>query len=319
MAVKDRPPLLVIAGPTAVGKSDLALRVATAVGGEIISCDSAQVYRGLDIGTAKLPVGARGGVPHHLIDIAEPDARFTVADFQAAAQEAIAGVVARGHLPIVVGGTGLWLRSLTRGYEFPPEEERGEASRQRIEAAAGRFGWEAIRRAVRMVDPVSFERVAPADRRRLTRALEVWMQAGRRIARGTAHEPYRLSYWVLTRPIAGLHERIRVRTEAMLEAGLVDEVRGLLRRGIPSRAQSLGAIGYRETVDYLYGLVAGPELGPLIVRHTEQLVKRQLTWFRSETEVHWIDLSAWGEERAVNQIVGAGLRLFEDAARPGPS
>lgn len=308
MGEKARPPLLVIAGPTAVGKSDLAVRIAAELDGEIVSCDSAQVYRGLDVGSAKLPVAARAGIPHHLIDVVPPEARFTVADFQAAAGAAIAAAVERGHLPIVVGGTGLWLRSLTRGYEFPAEDDRAE-SRRRIEAAAGRFGWEAIRRAVRMVDPVSFERVAPADRRRLTRALEVWWHAGRRIARGTVQEPYQISYWVLTRPIAALHERIRVRTEAMLQAGLVDEVKGLLERGVAPRAQSLAAIGYRETVDYFYGLIAPHELQPLIVRHTEQLVKRQLTWFRSETDVHWLDLSAWGEDRAVSQIAAAGRRL----------
>jgi tRNA dimethylallyltransferase len=315
LAEKDKLALLVIAGPTAVGKSDLALAVAREIGGEIISCDSAQVYRGLDIGTAKLLPKDRAGIPHHLIDIAEPAARFTVADFQAAARAAIADVAGRGRLPIVVGGTGLWLRSLTRGFEFPAEAQENHGARLRIEQAAGRFGWEAIRRAVRMVDPVSFARIGPQDRRRLTRALEVWLNAGQRIARGTLEEPYRVSYWVLTRPIGNLHERIRRRAETMLQSGLIDEVRALLEQGVPRHAQSLTAIGYRETVDYLWGLIARAELGPLIIRHTEQLVKRQLTWFRSESDAHWLDLSAWGEDRAVRQIVAAAERLREPGTR----
>ncbi len=301
---------MVLAGPTAVGKSALAIALAHAMGAEIVSCDSVQVYRGLNIGSAKVRPEETKGVPHHLIDVVDPDQRFTVADYQAQALRAITEIHRRGHLPVLVGGTGLWLRAVTRGFAFPAEDQDGPLRHQIAEAAEG-YGWEAIRRALRMVDPESYQKIAAADRRRLARALEVWWNTGRPLVRSPGASPYRVSYWVLFRPVAELHRRIGQRVEAMLEAGLTDEVAGFLRGGISPRAQSLSAIGYRETVEWCLGRLTPAELERLIRRHSEQLAKRQMTWFRSEDAVHWLDLAAFGEQRALDALLGAARSLIE--------
>lgn len=301
---------MVIAGPTAVGKSTLAMAVAKRVDGEIISCDSAQVYRGLDIGSAKVLPDQRQDIAHHLIDVVDADQRFTVADYQALATEAIQAVHGRGHLPILVGGTGLWLRALVRGYQFAAEQE-SNPWREHIEAIGAHDGWSAVRRMVRMVDPESYRRIAGADRRRLARALEVWWSTGNNLARTHGQTEFNVSYWVLFRSVGQLHARIAQRTAQMMADGLTAEVGGLLHHGLQRSHQSLSAIGYRETVEWYRGRVADHELEPLIRRHSEQLAKRQMTWFRSEPDAHWIDLDAWGEERALVAIERAARKLRE--------
>lgn len=307
---KDKLPLLVIAGPTAVGKSELAIRLAQKVHGEIISCDSAQVYRGLNVGTAKIQPAQMQGVAHHLLDVVDARERFTVADYQQRARDVIWEVAKRGHLPVIVGGTGLWLRALVRGFEFSPEEDHADL-RSHITEIARHHGWESIRRLLRMVDVESYRKISSADRRRLARALEVWWSSGRRLARSPGGSPYRVSYWVLFRPIASIHARIAERAQAMLAEGLQQEVMSLLSQGVERSAQSLNAIGYRETVDWCYGRVADAELENLIRRHTEQLAKRQMTWFRSEGDVHWLDLEAYGEVRALSALERAAVQLLE--------
>ncbi len=309
--------MLVLAGPTAVGKSALAIALARRIGAEIVSCDSAQVYRGLDIGSAKVRPREQQGVPHHLIDVVDPDQRFTVADYQAQALAAIESIHRRGRLPLLVGGTGLWLRAVVRDYAFPAEDQDAPLRRQ-IAEAAGQYGWEAIRRALRMVDPESYQKISAGDRRRLARALEVWWNTGQPMVRNAGPSPYRVSYWVVFRPVAELHRRIAQRTEAMLTEGLVEEVEDLLRRGVAPRAQSLSAIGYREAVDWCFGRLTLGELERLIRRHSEQLAKRQMTWFRGEDDVHWLDLAAWGEERALDTLVKAAQGLVGQSVRtPG--
>ncbi|MBX5466742.1 MAG: tRNA (adenosine(37)-N6)-dimethylallyltransferase MiaA [Firmicutes bacterium] len=303
-------PLLVLSGPTAVGKTAFSLEVALRVGGEIISADSAQVYRGLDIGTAKPSPEARRAVPHHLIDVAEPWETFSVARFQALADAAIRAVWARGHLPLLVGGTGLWIRALVAAYPFAPEAADAGGTRAWLEALAQRDGWEALRRRLAIVDPASHAAILPGDHRRLVRALEVW-EHGRRLPREPRPSPYRVAFWVLTRPVAELRERVWARTEAMLADGLVAEVVGLLRQGVPPRAQSLSAIGYREVVAWYFGRLADHELVPLIAKKTRQYAKRQLTWFRREPGARWLDLAAWPWEEAIAQVVADARRLTE--------
>jgi tRNA dimethylallyltransferase len=302
-------PLMVIAGPTAVGKSQLAIALAKRVAGEIISCDSAQVYRGLDIGSAKVRPEEMDGIPHHLLDVVGPEERFTVKDYQQQATEAILAVLGRGHLPILVGGTGLWIRAVVRGFAFPEEQASG-LLRDRVQALGSRRGWDAVRRQVRMVDLETYRKVAPADRRRLSRALEVWWGSGRRIRRSAGTSGYRVSYWVLFRPVARLHARIGARTDQMMAEGLSKEVGDLLSQGVPATAQSLTAIGYREMVDWYYGRLSDREVPLLIRRHSEQLAKRQMTWFRGEEDVHWLDLEAYGEERALSTMERAARRLL---------
>ncbi|MCL5116723.1 MAG: tRNA (adenosine(37)-N6)-dimethylallyltransferase MiaA [Firmicutes bacterium] len=296
-------PLLVIAGPTAVGKTELSLRVAEALDGEIVSADSAAVYRGMDIGAAKVSLMDRKRVPHHLIDVVDARETFSVADFQRLASVAVREVLGRGRLPILVGGTGLWIRALIRDYRLPAEAGRTPI-RARLESVGERDGFAALRRQLRVVDPDSYQAIQPNDHRRLVRALEVFQATGNRLQRATDHpSPYRPVYWVLTRSIAELHQRIEERTQTMMSQGLVEEVSRLLEHGVPPRSQSLMSIGYRETMDWFYGLLTTEERDRLIVRHTQQYAKRQLTWFRSEKDARWLDLSAWPLGSAIDKIV----------------
>lgn len=302
MAAADNIPVLVIGGPTGVGKTRISVEVARRVNAEIVSADSAQVYRGLDIGTAKIRPDEMAGVPHHLIDVVDPQCPYSVAQFQQMAGATIDDIRRRGRLPMIVGGTGLWIRALIRAFPFPPETV-GPPVRKRIEAAAERFGWDAVSRALRVVDPDSFRRIAPNDTRRLMRALEIWWSTGRRLARTGGDSPYQARIWILTRPLADLHRRLHHRVDTMMELGLLDEVLGLLCRGVSPRAQSLSAIGYREVVEWYRGKMCVEAIAPLIKRHSEQYAKRQLTWFRAEKSARWLDLSAWTEHEAVEMIV----------------
>ncbi len=300
---QTRPRLLVIAGPTGVGKTEIGAQVAQKIGGEIISADSAAVFRGLDVGTAKPPLALRQVVVHHGLDLVDATARYSVADFQTMAKAAIEDIVQRGRVPIVVGGTGLWIRALVRDYQLPPEGEPSPM-RQLLHQFGMQDGYRSLRRQLRVVDPGSASAIAINDHRRLVRALEVFITTGRPLSRSVATpSPYHCVYWVLSRAVAELQQRIGARTAAMMRDGLVAEVQSLLSQGVPPRSQSLSAIGYRETVDWIYGLLTASERDALITRHTRQLAKRQLTWFRGEKEARWLDLSAWPIPRAVDKIV----------------
>lgn len=295
--------LLVIAGPTAVGKTAIGLAVAQALEGEIISADSQAVYRGLDIGTAKASLSDRERTPHHGIDLADPGSAFSVADFQNAMTQAIADIQRRDRLPIIVGGTGLWIRALVRGFHLP-EEGRPSPLRGRLTRLGEQEGYDSLRRQLRVVDPDSYQAIGANDHRRLVRALEVFMTTGRVMIRHQSETSgFPVVYWVLTRSIQELRQRIQQRTERMIHEGLTDEVHELLRAGVSPHAQSLTAIGYRETVEWLYGRLTAVERDALITRHTNQLAKRQLTWFRAEKNARWLDLSAWPEEAAILKIV----------------
>ncbi len=298
-------PLLVIAGPTAVGKTELSLQVAERLGGEIVSADSASVYRGLDIGAAKPSPEDQRRVPHWLIDVVGPEASFSVADFQRLAKQAVADIHGRGRLPIVVGGTGLWIRALVRDFSLPAEAPP-TILREHLHATGETYGFESLRRQLRVVDPVSYHAIAGNDHRRIVRALEVFQASGRRLARNAPdRSPFRPVYWVLTRSVQELHDRIRDRVQGMLADGLVEEVTTRLHAGLAPRSQSLLAIGYRETVDWWFGLLSERERDALIVRHTQQFAKRQLTWFRSEKDARWLDLSAWSLDEAAAKIAAS--------------
>ncbi len=300
---EQKLPLIVIAGPTAAGKSEIALAVAEQVGGEIISADSAQVYRGLNVGTAKVMGPDRQRVPHWGLDVVEPSATFSVKDFQQLARQAVIDIVGRGRLPIVVGGTGLWIRALVEHYALP-EAVGATPWRARLTHAGETWGWDSLRRQLKVVDPDSYRRIDPHDHRRLVRALEVFMAAGHRLTHQPGEtSPFQVVFWVLTWPPPQLKQRIRERTQHMIQHGLEDEVAELLRQGVPRTAQSLNAIGYRETVDWFYGRLTRAERDRLIVRHTEQYAKRQLTWFRAEKRARWLDLSVWTRAEAIAKIV----------------
>ncbi|PSR35582.1 MAG: tRNA (adenosine(37)-N6)-dimethylallyltransferase MiaA [Sulfobacillus benefaciens] len=296
-------PLLVLAGPTAVGKTDLSIDLAKRINAEIISADSVQIYRGLDIGSAKVSLMQRQTIAHHLVDVVDSDQSFSVADYQVLASSAIEDVWRRGHFPLLVGGTGLWIRALTQNYPFPKETPSNRNLREHLADIGEHYGWDGLRRQLRLVDPDSWEHIHPNDHRRMIRALEVFLTTQRRLPRNTGGAwRYQTRYWVLTRPLLDLQERIRQRVEAMLAEGFEEEVRELLRQGLSPKAQSMGSIGYRDMVDWFWGKSTRSERDMLIIKHTRAYAKRQLTWWRSEPEARWLDLSVWSHDEILSRL-----------------
>ncbi|MEK3881346.1 tRNA (adenosine(37)-N6)-dimethylallyltransferase MiaA [Paenibacillus sp. PL2-23] len=287
-----KPPLLVLVGPTAVGKTALSLSVAKAWNAEIISGDSMQVYRGMDIGTAKIKQDERDGVPHHLIDIRDPEESYSAADFQAEAAKTIMDIAGRGKLPFVVGGTGLYIESLCYNYQFA---DRGsdEAFRAEMEAYASANGPEALHARLAAVDPKAGERLHPNDIRRVIRALEVYHTTGQTFSEQQEGQrkksPYELVLIGLTMDRATLYSRIEARIDEMLQEGLVDEVRRLLARELPPSAVPMQALGYKEIARYLRGECSYEAAVELLKRDTRHFAKRQLSWFRHMKDIHWID------------------------------
>jgi tRNA dimethylallyltransferase len=285
-------PLIAVVGPTAAGKSALALRLARELAGEIVSCDSLQVYRGLDIGSAKATPDERASVPHHLLDVVDPDAPFSAAEYARLARAAIAQIDGRGRVPIVVGGTGLYLRALLFGlFEGPA---RDQAFRERLAAFAARRGAGRMHRLLARVDPESAARIPPADAVRVVRALEVFRATGRPL---TAHHrggaPALEGFHVRVVGIAPPREVLRAavvrRTDDMFARGLLGEVQGLLDRGYAPDLRPLQAIGYRQAVDVVLGRRDEASARRDIVASTMQYAKRQLTWFRHQTDASWSD------------------------------
>lgn len=284
-------PLLAVLGPTATGKSALALAIARRAGGEIINCDSTAVYRGFDIGTDKVPLAERQNIPHHLIDIVEPTGEYTAADYGRDAARTIADVHARGRVPIVVGGTGFYFRALTRGL-FPGASKDPEL-RKRLSGVADRRGVEFLWRMVRRVDPVSAGRILPRDRQRLVRALEVYFQTGKPL---TAHfadtvSPLGADVHVTTVALqmdpAVLAGRLARRVDAQFAAGLLEEVQALLARGVPPGARPFGGLVYRQVMEYLRGVRSLEATRDLIVQENRRYARRQLIWFRKEPNLIW--------------------------------
>jgi tRNA dimethylallyltransferase len=308
------PALLAIVGPTASGKSALALRLAREHGGEIVSCDSQQVYRGLDIGTAKPSAQERAAVPHHMIDVVEPDELFSAAEFALGARAALAAIRSRGRLPVVAGGTGLYLRALLDGlFEGPG---RDADLRQRLEAAADRFGSARLHRLLSRVDPAAAARMNPRDNVRIVRALEVFRSSGRPISAQQRQQAgtrplrgFRVQVVGLAPDRRGLRQVVEQRTRAMLERGLVDEVRGLLARGLSPALRPLQSIGYRQAVAVVQGEMTLAEAERAIVTETMRLAKRQMTWFRhQQQDVRWFETPEAAH--------AACARFLEPAAAP---
>jgi tRNA dimethylallyltransferase len=284
------PPLVAIVGPTASGKSALALEVASLWGGEIVSCDSLQVYRGLDIGSAKPTAEERARVRHHLIDIRDPDEDFSAADYARLARAAAEDIRDRGRLPIVVGGTGLYLRALLVGlFEGP---SRNDALRHRLEKMAERFGNARLHRKLAHIDPVAAGRIHATDRLRIVRALEVFAATGRPMSAQQKEGLQPLQGF--TTLVVGLDpgreelaKRIEVRTGEMFERGLLREARGLLDKGYSSELRPLQAIGYRQAFDVVAGRLSEDEARRQVITETLQYAKRQRTWFKHQTDAVW--------------------------------
>jgi len=298
-------PLLVLVGPTAVGKTAVSVAVARRLGGEIISGDSMQIYRGMNIGTAKITHDEMEGVPHHLLDIKDPDEEFSVAEFQERVDRLIADIHERGRLPMLVGGTGLYVRAVLQEYTFT-ELQTDRTLRERLSLEEAEHGPGYLHRRLREVDPDAADRLHPNDVRRLVRALEVYERTGLPISRTqtAAHGEARYDdlFIGLTMNRESLYSRIDARVDQMLRGGLVEEARNLLRR-YSAYLPPMQAIGYRETVLYLRGLLAWTEAADLIKRNTRRFAKRQYTWFRKDQRIHWMDVTQAGPSAVVEEIV----------------
>jgi len=283
------PALIAVVGPTASGKSALALELAVRHGGEIVSCDSLQVYRGFDIGSAKPSAAERSAVRHHLLDVVEPDRSFSAAEYARQARAAVEDVARRGRVPFVVGGTGLYLRALLSGLFAGPS--RDEAFRSRLEAAALRFGRARLHRLLARVDPQAAARIQTNDLVRIVRGLEVFWATCRPLSDHLADAPdplagFRILSVGLDLERAVLRSRVEARTDAMLAGGLVEEVRGLVAR-FGEGLRPLRAIGYRQALAVLRGELDVAEARRDIVTETMRYAKRQRTWFRHQAEVTW--------------------------------
>jgi len=290
VASLSRGRVIAIVGPTASGKSDLALGVAHALGGEIISADSMQVYRGLDIGTAKPGPEDLALVPHHLIDVADPDQNFSVATFVQLAREAISAIQARGRLPVLAGGTGLYVRATLSDYDFSAPGQ-DPATRQRLAERAAREGPEQLHQELMQSDPVAAGRINPRDARRIIRALEVLELTGRPISASWGDLPPLYDALVVglrvDRPL--LYHRIDERVRSMVRRGLVDEVRSLVDRGFTPALVSGQALGYNEMVGYLEGQTTLDEAVSQVMQATRNYAKRQMSWFRREPGIIWLE------------------------------
>jgi tRNA dimethylallyltransferase len=290
----DKQKIVIILGPTASGKTDLAVRLAELLDGEIVNADSMQVYRGMDIGTAKPSLDLRRRVPHHLIDIADPDSNFSASDFRREAAGAIADITGRGKRAFIVGGTGLYIRALLQGLADSPSGA-GEV-RLGLEEEARRHGNEALLRKLASVDPVTAGRLHPNDLVRIIRALEVYRLTGKPISQQRSSHAFSGDYYCalklgLTVERRELYERIDRRVERMIADGLLDEVRTLLDRGFSPQLKAMRSIGYRQICAHLSGEYPLEEAVRLIKRDTRRYAKRQMTWFNGDKEIYWVEYS----------------------------
>lgn len=296
--------LVVIMGPTAVGKTKLSIDLAKKYNGEIISGDSMQVYKGMDIGTAKIKREEMEGIPHHLIDIKEPDEAFNVAQFQEFVTDCIEQIAAKGKLPIIVGGTGLYIDAVLQQYSFS-ESVSDEEYRSKLEAIAEECGVEAVHKILQEIDPDSADRIHPNNVRRVIRALEIYHCTGEKMSEQLQKQNKEYKYDAvligLTMDRDTLYERINQRVDIMMEEGLLEEVQGLYERGIRD-CQSIQAIGYKELFDYFEGKVSLDQAVENLKQNSRRYAKRQLTWFRNKMNLDWFEMDTGTYEKKVAEI-----------------
>jgi tRNA dimethylallyltransferase len=294
--------LIILTGPTAVGKTELSINLARAVNGEIISADSMQVYKKMNIGTAKITKAEMEDIPHHLIDILEPDEEFNVVLFKEYAKKAMEEIYSRGRLPIVVGGTGFYIQALLYDVDFT-ENDSDMSYRQELLRLSQEKGNRYLHDMLRRVDPVSADKIHENNVRRVIRALEFYEKTGEKISEHNEREsqnksPYNFEYFVLNNNRQVLYDRIDRRVDIMLEQGLVNEVKSLLDMGYDTGLTSMQGLGYKEIAQYLKGECTLEEAIYILKRDTRHFAKRQLTWFKREREVTWIDKSTYPDEAA---------------------
>ena len=297
----DRKPLIILAGPTAVGKTSLSIRLAKETGGEIISADSMQVYRHMDIGSAKITKEEMEGVPHYLVDMLEPEEEFNVVRFQQMAEEAAERIWEKGKIPLVVGGTGFYIQALLYDIDFT-ENDGDESYRRRLEQkTSDEEGASELYEMLTTVDPKAAREIHPRNLKRIIRALEFHHQTGKKISEHNETQrqkssPYNYAYFVLTDERSRLYERIDQRVDLMMEQGLLDEVRYLKERGVRKDSTAMQGLGYKELYAYLEGEYPLDEAVRIIKRDTRHFAKRQLTWFKRERDVIWADKSVIGQD-----------------------
>lgn len=294
-------PLIILTGPTAVGKTSLSIGLAKAVGGEIISADSMQVYRGMDIGTAKILPSEMQGVPHHLIDILDPAEPFHVAAFQEYCKRCIEGIYERGHVPILVGGTGFYIQAVLYDIGFT-QTDADETYRRELQQEAKEHGAETLHHRLLQVDPEAAKQIHPNNVKRVIRALEYYHQTGRKISAHNEEEqqktsPYQFRYYVLSLPREILYERINRRVDQMRQEGLEEEVRKLADAGCSREMVSMQGLGYKEILQAFDGEITMEEAYDKIKQETRHFAKRQFTWFRRERDVTWLQKEQFSSEQ----------------------
>ena len=304
-----KKPLIILTGPTAVGKTKASIALAKAVGGEIISADSMQVYKYMDIGSAKIRPEEMQGVKHYLVDVLEPDEDFHEVKFQQMAKEAMKKIYAKGKIPIIVGGTGFYIQAILNDIDFT-ENNEDTPYRSELDAIAKEQGNEVLHQMLAEVDPESAQAIHANNVKRVIRALEFYKQTGQKISDHNEKErakesPYNFCYFVLNDERDTLYDRIELRIDQMLEEGLIEEVQALKDRGYTRDMVSMQGLGYKEILDYLNGVCTLEEAIYILKRDTRHFAKRQLTWFRREREVIWINKNEYqhDEEVILNRIL----------------
>lgn len=309
--MKNKEKFLMILGPTAVGKTNLSIDLAKKFNGEIISCDSMQIYKEMNIGTAKIKENEMKGIPHYLIDIVKPDEEFTVSDYSRLAKEKILEINSRNKLPILVGGTGLYINSLIYELSFT-EVKPNYKIRNKYENLAAEKGRKYVHKLLREIDEESADKLHPNDLRRVVRAIEIFEMTGEKMSDQNKNfrEPnkdYNSYILGLRMDRSKLYERINHRVDLMVEEGLIDEVKYLLNKDYDKDLVSMQAIGYKEIIDYLEGSISYEESMVILKRNSRRYAKRQLTWFRKEDRVNWVDVEDYNIE---NIYKGIEEKLF---------
>lgn len=308
-----KEPLVIIAGPTASGKSSLGIALAKRIGGEIISADSMQVYRGMDIGTAKITMDEMEGIAHHLIDVMEPEEPYNVAAFQQMAQDAYSGIRQRGHIPILVGGTGFYIQAFLKGVNFTPTDTDLTYREELMKIAKEDGGPQKLYDELKEKDPASAEAIHPHNVKRVIRALEFYRQTGWELSAHNSEEsmrksPYCFAFFVLTMDRKKLYDRIERRVDDMLSAGLASEVIKLKERGLSREHISMQGIGYKQMLSFLDGEISYERAVELIKRDTRRFAKRQLTWFRREKDVIWVDIDTFTDTQEILDYMCSRIR-----------
>lgn len=308
----DKKPLIVLTGPTAVGKTSLSIKLAKAVNGEIISADSMQVYRYMDIGTAKIKAEEMDGIPHYLIDEYDPDEEFNVFEFKKQAKKYIDDVHSKGKVPILVGGTGFYIQAILYDIDFT-ENDTDYEYRSELEEMARNYGGQYLHDKLREIDPESAKAIHPNNKKKVIRALEYYFLSGEKISdhnksQKDKESPYNYCYFVLNKDRAKLYNDINKRVDIMLEEGLVEEVKHLSHMGYSSDLVSMKGLGYKEILEYLAGKSTFDEAINILKKETRHYAKRQITWFRREKDVIWINKDHLNDE----EILGFMLKNIKE-------